>query len=136
VQRQERVEQTSLSVKISDSRKILIKELARDWSVSVSDVLRRLILHVMDRIFTERNLTMQTILIEYHTNGTKMGKNAAKTYKTTVRLPKADYQRFNDLAEEGSLLPGELLAILVELFFLKFFASDAIWEIRHQPASL
>jgi Arc/MetJ-type ribon-helix-helix transcriptional regulator len=122
-----------VSVSMNESQKDFLREVALDWGISMSAVLRRLISYALHRI-SEHSLTLEGLLKQYqalHVNtasGDSYAKNDKKTYKTSVRLQEEDYRQLNVLAEHGFYLPGELVSILVELFIAGVVAKNDIWQ--------
>jgi hypothetical protein len=133
VQERKREKQEAISVSMNDSQKEVLRRMTVNLGIGTSAVLRRLILYVLHRIFTEHSLTLEILLRHYqglHTNAASPGGfwNDKKTYKTTVRLPGKNYQQLNILAGQGLYLPGKLVSIFIELFIAGVIAEGEIWK--------
>jgi hypothetical protein len=130
---QQMSQKITVAVNMSDSQNDALRKAAIDWDIGISTILRRLVTHVIYRIFTKHDLTLDELLRKYHrlhaaSFENSPGKNEKKSNKPSVRLAPKNYQAFDVLAEQGFYRNGELLNILIELFIVGIISKDEIWS--------
>jgi hypothetical protein len=121
-----------VSVHLTESQKIALEEMIRDWGLGTAAVGRRLIRYLLGN-----KATLLELLQKYQAEvADKRGKSRSLTNKPLesrhckicIRLNPEEKQKLSLLAYEWFYLPGELGRILFELFIMGIIEKNDIWE--------
>jgi len=117
----------TVSVHLTESQKVTLEEIIRDWDIEMATIGRRLIRHLI-----QHRITLLELLKKYQAGIAKkrIANRLAESrnYRICIRLLHEEKQKLNELANEWFYLPGELARILFELFIMGIIEKRDLWE--------